>query len=191
MRTIKTLSALTLSASLLASGAALAAPEEYKLDPTHSFIEFSIPHLGISVLKGRFNELGGSFVYDEENPAASSVNVQVRTASVDSNHAERDKHIRSEDFLEVGKFPVARFESSSFEPTEGGGVLKGELSLHGQTHPITVDVAHVGAGEDPWGGYRRGFTGVVEIDRGQWGIDTMKPEGETVKLEIFLEGIRQ
>jgi len=192
MRLTRTLSALALSASVLFSANAFAAPEQYKLDPTHSFIEFSISHLGFSVLKGRFNDISGSFSYDPEKPAASTVEVTVKTASIDSNHAERDKHLRNKDFLDVEKYPQATFKSTGFEPKGDDGVLTGDLTLHGVTKPITVDVKFVGAGKDPWGGYRRGYVGTTTIKRADFGMTyNLGPAAETMELQFFLEGIRQ
>ncbi len=192
MRVTRALTALTLSASLAFSASAFAAPERYQIDPTHSFVEFAISHLGFSVLKGRFNDISGSFSYDPDNPAASQIEVKVKTASIDSNHAERDKHLRNKDFLDVEKYPEARFKSTGFQPKGEDGVLTGELTLHGVTKPITVDVKFVGAGKDPWGGYRRGYVGTTTIKRADWGISyDLGPAAENVELQFFLEGIRQ
>lgn len=186
--------ALILSAALggLAfNGAAMA--ERYVLDPTHSFIQFSISHLGFSMLQGRFNEMSGEFHYDENKPSKSTINVEVNTASVDSNHAERDKHLRNEDFLHVDKYPTAKFASSSFkELGNNKAVLKGDLTLHGVTKPISVDVKFVGAGDDPWGGYRRGYVGTTTIKRSDYGISyNLGPAAESMELQFFIEGIRK
>ena len=176
---------------LTINGAALA--ERYELDPTHSFIQFSISHLGFSLLQGRFNEMSGEFHYDEKNPNAAKISVSVNTASVDSNHAERDKHIRNEDFLNVDKFPTAKFVSSSFNELGGDKAeLKGDLTLHGVTKPITVDVKFIGAGTDPWGGYRRGYVGTTTIKRSDYGISyNLGPAAESMELQFFIEGIRK
>ena len=85
----------------------------YKIDPTHSFVEFRIQHLGFSWLYGRFNTVSGEFSYDAANPETSKVSVEIDTASVDTNHAERDKHLRSDDFLDVEQYPTAMFRSTS------------------------------------------------------------------------------
>ncbi len=192
MRSFRAFTALALSGALAVSTQALAAPETYELDPTHSFIEFSISHLGFSILKGRFNEMEGSFTYDAEKPENNSVEVTVKTASLDSNHAERDEHLRNEDFLHVEKYPVATFKSKRFEPEGEGGTLHGDLTLHGETKPIEVDVEFIGAGEDPWGGYRRGYVGTTTIRQADWGIDyDLGPAAETMELQFFIEGIRQ
>ncbi len=186
---------LSLSLAVLALGTApavLAEAEKYQVDPAHSFIEFQISHLGVSFLQGRFNDLSGEFTYDPENPSASSVSATVKTATVDTNHAERDKHLRSDDFLDVEQFPEARFESSGFEAQGDAATLQGNLTLHGVTKPITVSVEHVGAGDDPWGGYRRGFVGRTTIKRSDFGISyNLGPAAEEMQLGFFIEGIRQ
>lgn len=166
--------------------------EKYQIDPLHSFIQFSILHLGYSVLKGQFNKLNGSFEYDEDNPGSSSIAVEVDTASVDSNHAERDKHLRSKDFLEIGRFPKASFKSTSFKMEGDSGLLKGDLTLHGVTRQITMNVEQIGAGDDPWGGFRRGFKGSTTLLRSDYGIDyNLGPKSTSLELHVFIEGIRQ
>jgi polyisoprenoid-binding protein YceI len=192
MRLTRSLSAFALAGGLFASTAVLAAPEAYKVDPTHSFVTFSISHLGYSFLQGRFNDVTGSFTYDPDKSSANAIAVDVKTASVDTNHAERDKHLRSKDFLDTDKYPAASFKSTGFEAKDDSGVLTGDLTLHGVTKPIKVDVTFVGAGKDPWGGYRRGYTGKTLIKRADWGMDyNLGPAAETMELQFVIEGVRQ
>ncbi|MAT65748.1 MAG: hypothetical protein CMN57_08890 [Gammaproteobacteria bacterium] len=188
----------TLTAALLAtvlSVPGLAAAADYVIDTkgSHAFIQFRIPHLGYSMLLGRFNEFEGTFNYDEDRPGESSVEVVIQTASIDSNHAERDKHLRGEDFLEVDKYPEARFVSTGFsENDDGTATLEGELTLHGVTRPITIEVEHMGHGPDPWGGYRRGFTGTTTLKLADFNIDyDLGPASREVELFLSVEGIRQ
>ncbi len=128
--------------------------EEYVIDTknSHAFIQFKIPHLGYSMLLGRFNKFEGSFTFDKENPSNSKVSITIDTASIDSNHPKRDKHLRSDDFLDVKKFPKATFVSTSLKVTgEDTALLKGELTLHGVTRQIDIDIKQIGEGKDPWG----------------------------------------
>ena len=124
---------------LLAMAVAFPAPAQaadYVIDTkgAHAFIQFRIKHLGYSWLLGRFNDFGGSFSYDKANPDASKVEVKIKTASLDSNHAERDKHLRGKDFFEVKKYPEAHFISTSYKQNDDGtAVLVGDLTLHGVT----------------------------------------------------------
>jgi polyisoprenoid-binding protein YceI len=159
----------------------------------HQFITFKISHLGFSWLYGRFNEFDGEFVYNAENPENSSVTVNIDPASVDTNHAERDKHLRGEDFLHVSEFPEASFISKRIVlGEEGEADIIGDLTLHGVTREITLDAEMLGHGEDPWGGYRMGFEAETTLRLADFGIDyNLGPTAETVEIEISVEGIRQ
>ncbi len=173
----------------------LAAADEYAIDTegAHAFIQFRIPHLGYSWLYGRFNDFSGRFSYDEDNPAASEVAVLIKTASIDSNHAERDKHLRDEEFLDVSRYPEARFKSSSFtDHGDGTATLVGDLTLRGITRPVEIAVEHIGHGPDPWGGYRRGFQGTTRFALKDFGIERdLGPASRDVEMILSLEGIRQ
>ncbi|WP_237067065.1 YceI family protein [Microbulbifer guangxiensis] len=184
--------AIFLFASLLGATAQAA---EYVIDTegAHAFIQFRIKHLGYSWLYGRFDDFNGTFQYDESKPEASSINVNIDVNSLDSNHAERDKHLRGEDFLFVEKYPTATFKSTSYKPLGNGkGKLTGDLTLRGVTKPITIDVSHVGGGKDPWGGYRQGFTGSTEFKLKDFGIDyDLGPASQSVEMILDVEGIRK
>lgn len=168
---------------------------DYVIDTkgAHAFIQFKISHLGYSWLLGRFNDFDGTFSYDEKNPAASRVQVNIRTASLDSNHAERDKHLRGKDFLHVSKYPTAGFVSTAYEDKGNGkAVLRGDLTLHGVTRPVAIDVTHVGAGADPWGGQRRGFEGRTRLVLKDFNINyDLGPASREVELYLSVEGIRK
>lgn len=168
---------------------------DYVIDDkgAHASINFKVSHLGFSWLQGRFNTFDGQFSFDEANPAASQVSVNISTKSVDSNHAERDKHLRSDDFLDVSKYPTAKFESTAFNMNDdGSAVMTGNFTLHGVTKPIEIAVTKLGEGDDPWGGYRTGFTGTTEFKMKDFGITkNLGPASETVYLELHVEGVRQ
>ena len=190
----------TLFRHLLIGGCALligstSQAADYLIDTkgAHAFIQFHIKHLGYSWLTGRFNRFEGEFSYDENNPDAAQVTVTIDTASVDSNHAERDKHLRDEDFLDVDRYPEARFVSTSYRALgDDKGELRGDLTLHGVTRPILIDVTHIGAGPDPWGGYRRGFEGRTSFALADFGITRdLGPASQTVHLWLGVEGIVQ
>ena len=189
----KTLIVSSLVAILSLPGLAMA--EKFVIDTkgSHAFIQFRIQHLGYSWLSGRFNKFSGSFNYDEKNPSAATVSVDIDPASIDSNHSERDKHLRSGDFLDVAKFPKAGFKSTSFKDLGNGkAVLKGDFTLRGVTKPISINVEHIGHGQDPWGGYRRGFEGTTSISLADYGINyNLGPKSKEVQLILSIEGIRQ
>ncbi|ARU28570.1 YceI family protein [Cellvibrio sp. PSBB006] len=189
----KSLAVLAFAAAGLASLPALA--DKYVIDTkgAHASINFSIQHLGYSYLTGRFNNFSGDFTYDPKDVAASTINVTIDTTSVDSNHAERDKHLRSGDFLNVEKFPKATFVSKKIVPDDGDEFdVVGDLTLNGVTKSITIEVDKVGEGKDPWGGYRVGFEGETEIALKDFNITKdLGPASQTVKLELHVEGIKQ
>ncbi len=183
---------------LLASGltvfgnSAVAAEYEIDIEGMHAAVQFRIYHLGYSVLTGRFNDFGGTFTWDKDNPQDSSINVTIQTASIDSNHAERDKHLREEDFLNVEKYPEATFESTKYNGDASGGQVEGILTLHGVSKPITIDVKFIGEGDDPWGGYRAGFEGSVTLRRSDFGMTyDLGPKSDEMELDLYIEGIRK
>ena len=189
----KLLSSVALTVALTAPSLLQAADYVIDTEKAHAFIQFRIKHLGYSWLLGRFNDFDGTFSYDEANPAAARVEVNIRTASIDSNHAERDKHLRGKDFLEVDKFPQATFVSTGFtENADKTAVLTGNLSLHGVTRPVSIAVKHVGHGPDPWGGKRRGFEGTTRLKLADYNIDfDLGPAAREVELFLSVEGIQQ
>ncbi|MET0067707.1 MAG: YceI family protein [Candidatus Thiodiazotropha sp.] len=182
-----------IAAVCLPQRGALASDYVIDTEGGHAFIQFRISHLGYSWLVGRFNSFSGAFSYDEDDPGASRVSVVIDTASIDSNHAERDKHLRDGDFLDVEAFPQARFESRTYtRKPDGSGELVGDLTLRGVTRPIVIAVEQVGAGPDPWGGYRMGFSGHTRLVLADFGITTYLGDAAR-EMELFLgvEGIRE
>lgn len=180
------------AAVVLALAAPVAPAADYDIDPAHSFIQFRVKHLGFSWLVGRFNRFSGSFHYDADNPAASKIELEVETASVDSNHAERDKHLRNEDFLDVTKHPQAVFKSTRYEGDADGGKMHGTLTLHGRTNPMVISISKIGEGDDPWGGYRAGFEGWVTFARADYGMNfDLGPSAKNVEMDLYVEGIRR
>ncbi len=192
-RTLKTLATSALLGGAAIAGTAHAADYVIDTEGAHASIQFKISHLGFSWLKGRFNDFEGDFSYDADNPEASEITVTIDTASIDSNHADRDAHLRSADFLDVEQFPQARFVSTDFIPHDDGeATLEGELTLRGVTRDIAIDVEKIGEGEDPWGNYRVGFSGETEFRLEDYGIDyDLGPASEVVYLELEVEGIQQ
>jgi len=188
---IRFIAAAALTAALVLPSQVFA--ERYVIDTKHTFVQFRIQHLGYSWLSGRFNRFSGSFEYDEKNPAAAIVNVEIDTASVDTNLAERDKHLRSKDLLDVDRFPKATFKSTSYnENGDGSATLKGNLTLHGVSRLISIAVQQIGHGPDPWGGYRRGFEGRTRIALVDYGIKfNLGPKSKELELALSVEGIRQ
>ena len=189
----KRILAAALVAAPLVLPAAQAGAAEYRIDPSHSVVQFRISHLGYSWMVGVFDRISGSFSYEPAaGPASQKVSVEIETASIDTGHAERDKHLRSPGFLNVKKFPKANFVSTGYEGDAEGGTMKGNLTLMGITRPIAIAVKKVGEGDDPWGGYRAGFEGAVTINRRDFNAGRMLgPASETMDFFLSLEGIRR
>ncbi|MCE8041698.1 YceI family protein [Halomonas daqingensis] len=182
------------TAALATAGQALAAEYVVDTEGQHAFIQFKINHLGYSYILGNFEEFEGRFYYDPEDLEASNVEMEVQVNSLNSNHAERDRHFLSDDFLSAGDYPTATFVSTGFEPTgDNEGVLTGELTLKGETREIEMPVTLVGEGEDPWGSYRAGFEGSTMLTLADFGIDMSDfPEVmEELELYVTFEGVRQ
>ena len=162
------------------------------VDGAHAFINFQINHMGFSWLKGRFDDFDGKFYYDSENPENSQIFVHINTESVNSNHTNRDEHLRNEDFLFTSEYPDATYMGTRYEPlTETTGIMHGDLTLRGVTNHVMIDVEKIGQGTDPWGGERVGFTGTTEFKMSDFGIDyDLGEQSQTVYLTLDIEGIK-
>lgn len=183
---------LALIAALLSSPPADAAEYVIDTDKAHAFINWKIKHLGFSWLHGRFDTFKGTFAFDEAKPEASKVKVEVDTDSINSNHAERDKHLRGKDFLDTAQFPTAIFESTGVKLNGDKATITGNLTLHGVTKEIAIEAARVGGGTDPWGGSRQGFTGTTTLPLKDFGINyNLGPSATAVELTLDIEGVRQ
>jgi polyisoprenoid-binding protein YceI len=168
---------------------------DYKVDVegAHAFVQFKIKHLGYSWLLGRFNHFDGDFSYDAKSPNQAKISLEIDVKSIDSNHAERDKHLKNEDFLDVKKFPKASFESQSIKFSDDTNALvTGTFTLKGVTKTISFDIVKVGEGQDPWGGYRAGFSGTTTLKLADYGITyNLGPASTHVEMGLFIEGIRK
>lgn len=175
--------------------AAPASAADYDIDikGAHASINFRVNHLGFSWLAGRFDTFNGGFAYDKAAPEKSSVKVEIDTASVNTNHAERDKHLRSPDFLDVANFPKATFVSKSVTPSgEGKATIVGDLTLRGVTKEIAIEATAIGGGADPWGGFRQGFEGTTKFALADFGIPKdLGPASKEVELTLHVEGVER
>ncbi|MCE9595062.1 MAG: YceI family protein [Planctomycetes bacterium] len=164
----------------------------YQIDPVHSTVLFRIKHLGVSYTYGRFNEVSGSFVYDEKAPEASTINVEVEVASVDTNNEARDTHLKSPDFFNAAEHPKLTFKSKSVKKAKDGKLsVTGDLTLHGVTKSLTADVEFVGAGDRGQMGNKAGFETTFTLKREDFGMNTMVSEtgiANDVRVTVSLEG---
>lgn len=184
------------AAALLGSPAVWAAT--YKLDAHHTTVGFKIRHL-FSKVQGTFNDFAGTFVYDPDNPQAWAVTTTIQTSSIDTAVEARDTHLRSKDFFDVEQYPTITFVSTEVtEVTPTSATLRGDLTIHGVTKSVMMDVAIHGVGADPWGSVRSGFTATTTINRKDFGLtwnETLETGqllvGENVQITIEVEGILQ
>jgi len=142
----------------------------WKIDPAHTTVEFSAKHLMITTVKGRFTEIEGSITVNGDSPEAASVEVTMQAASIDTRTEQRDQHLRSADFLDAEKYPTITFKSTKIAGSKEQFKLTGNLTIHGTTRPVTLDVTHEGEAKDPWGGQRIGFSATGKIDRREYGL---------------------
>jgi polyisoprenoid-binding protein YceI len=167
--------------------------ETLNIDPVHSSIIFKIRHMGASNFYGRFNDASGSFTIDSANPANSKFDVTVKTGSVDTNNQERDDHLKSPDFFNAAEFPTITFKSSKVAKSSGDKLsVSGDLTVHGVTKPITVELTHT-PGKKTLMGHRGGFEAKFTIKRTDFGMDTYVANGglgEDVELIVSVEGVK-
>ena len=182
-----------LSLGMVATSTANAADYIVDYKGAHASINFKIQHLGYSWLTGRFDKFSGSFSYEADDLSSAKIEMSVDTTSLNSNHAERDKHVRSDDFLDADKFGNAKFVSSKFSDKGANKIeIKGLLTLHGISKEIIIDAVKIGEGKDPWGGYRVGFVGTTRIGLADFGIPAnLGPASSHVELEFHIEGVRK
>jgi polyisoprenoid-binding protein YceI len=176
---------------------ATGAKTQWKLDPTHTLVEFSAKHLMITTVKGRIADVEGTIDIDEKNPRNSSVEAVLKAASIDSRTTQRDDHLRSGDFLNVEKYPEIRFRSTSIEGDNKKFKLTGELTIRDVTKPITLDVEFEGQTKDPWGGERAGFSAKGKIDRRDFGLTWNQvleaggvAVGNEIKINVEVQAIK-
>lgn len=179
-------------------GRLLPTPGTFGVDPAHSIVGFVARHMMIAKVRGRFRGVSGTLVVPDD-PLASTLEIDVETATIDTGEPDRDGHLRSADFLDVETYPAITYRATGLTPTGGEDFrVDGELSVHGVTQPVPLEVTFEGVGVDPWGNQRIGFTASGEIDRETFGLTWNQAletggvlVGKTVKLEIEAEFVRQ
>ncbi len=147
------------------------AADTYEIDAAHSSVQFSVRHMMISNVRGEFTKLAGTATGDVANPTAAVVEATIETASIETRNEKRDEHLRSPDFLDTAKFPTLTFKSTKVEKAGEGWKLTGDLTLHGVTKPVVLDVSNVTPPtKDPWGNTRIGASAATKINRRDYGI---------------------
>jgi polyisoprenoid-binding protein YceI len=163
----------------------------YTIDPGHSRVGFVARHAMVAKVRGGFNEFAGTFKADGDNPTNSSAQLVIQAASIDTRNADRDAHLRSNDFFAMGEFPEIRFETTEIaQVSRSEFKVTGDLTLRGVTKPVTIDVESTGAATDPWGNTRVGFEGSTVVNRKDWGVSwnaALEAGGVLVSDKVTLE----
>ena len=176
----------------IAACPAAAAPETYTVDATHSAALFKVKHFGISFVAGRFTDVAGTIVMDRDNMNNSSVEIVIRTVSVNTYLEKRDEHLRGADFLDVKKYPTMSFKSSRVRKLKDNlGEVTGSFTLHGVTKIITTTVTFLGQTDVPWGQHLAGFETSFSINRTDYGMDKLlEPAGDHIQITLLVEARR-
>jgi polyisoprenoid-binding protein YceI len=172
---------------------------QWRVDRTHSNVEFAVKHMMITTVRGRFTELDGTVQYAEGSPTKSHVEVSIKAASIDTRAPDRDTHLRSPDFLDAEKYTEITFRSTRVDKTGTNRFgIAGDLTIRGVTRPVMLDAVEEGRGKDPWGGERLGFTATTTIDRREYGLIWNQAleaggwlVGNDVKISLDVQLVRQ
>jgi polyisoprenoid-binding protein YceI len=166
----------------------------WTFDPTHSSVEFSVKHMMMTTVRGRFKDVRATLTADEEHPEGCCVEVEIDVASLDTGNADRDTHLRGPDFFDAETYPRILFRSKRIEgtPREEGDRFRlvGDLTIRDTTMEVTLDCRFEGRGQDPWGHERAGFGASTEIDRREWGLrwnQTIETGGVLVANRVRIE----
>ena len=167
----------------------------WQLDPAHSSVEFSVKHMMMTTVRGRFKELKAELTGDRDHPDAAGVEATINAASIDTGVADRDKHLRSGDFFDVERYPHITFRSTRVEntPKKEGDRFRviGNLTMRESSMEVVLDCEYQGRGTDPWGKTRAGFSFKTEIDRREWGLkwnQAIETGGVLVANKVKIEG---
>jgi polyisoprenoid-binding protein YceI len=183
-------SVVAMGIGLFAFCAGVAQADNYKVDPVHSSIVFRIKHFNVSWFYGRINAPEGTVVDDAGDPTKSSFDVQLKVANIDTGNPKRDEHLKSPDFFSAKEFPTLSFKSTSVKKAGDKLEVSGDLTIHGQTKPITVTLERVGAADTKMGS-RVGYAGEFTIKRSDFGMSKMTDMlGDEVTIMLGLESVK-
>ncbi len=171
----------------------------WTIDNAHSEINFTVRHMMISNVRGRFEKFSGVVNFNEADPVKSSVEVQIDASSINTKEPNRDGHLRSADFLDAEKYPYLTFKSNRVvKEDDFHGKIYGDLTIRGVTRPVVLDVEYAGRAKSPWGTFSAGFTASTTINRKDWGLTWNKGletggvlVGDEIKITIELEIVQQ
>ncbi|MBI5961394.1 MAG: YceI family protein [Chloroflexi bacterium] len=172
---------------------------KWQIDPAHSEINFTVRHMMISNVRGRFEKFAGTVEFNETDPTQSSVEVQIEAASLNTKEAQRDNHLRSPDFLDAEHYPVLSFKSKHVSKTSDNmGRIVGDLTIRTVTREVVLDVEYAGQAKSPWGTTSAGFSASTSINRKDWNLTWNQAletggvlVGDQIKIAIELEIVKQ
>jgi polyisoprenoid-binding protein YceI len=188
-----------LGLALALAAAPLAFAQTYTIDGSHSKAQFSVRHMMVSNVRGEFSKIKGTVSYDEKNPAATRIEATIDVASINTGEPKRDEHLKSPDFFDVAKYPTITFISKSARKTANGLAVTGDLTIHGVTKEVVLQVEGPSPEvRDPWGNLRRGATATTKINRKDFGLTWNAAletggvvVGDEVSITIDVEAVRQ
>ena len=171
----------------------------WKIDNAHSEVNFTVRHMMIANVRGRFEKYSGNVEFDLENPQNSSVEVEIETSSINTREAQRDAHLKSGDFLDVETYPLMVFKSTHIEILDNNrGLIHGNLTIKDITKPVVLETTYSGQAKSPWGTTSAGFTATTKINRKDWGLTwnvALETGGwlvsEEIKIELEMEVLKQ
>jgi len=172
--------------------------EEYRIDGSHSKAQFSVKHLMVSNVRGEFGKMSGIVIFDEKNPGATKIDATLDATTINTGVAQRDEHLRGADFFDTAKFPTLTFKSKSAKKTADGLAVTGDLTMHGVTKEVVLNIEGPSAEvKDPWGNQRRGATATTRIKRSDFGLNWNKAVeaggvmvGDDIAITIDVEATR-
>lgn len=171
----------------------------WQIDSAHSLVEFSVRHMMISTVRGRFEKFGGLVDFDEQNPTKAVIDIEIDAASINTNDPQRDGHLRSADFFAVENYPVMKFKSTRVEKVDDShGRIIGNLTIKDITKEVVLDARYAGVAKSPWGGSSVGASATTVINREDWGLTWNQAletggvlVGKEIKIAIELELVKQ
>lgn len=175
-----------------------ASPANYTIDPVHSSAQFSVRHMMISNVKGEFDKISGTILYDANNLDASKIEVVIDAESIDTREPERDTHLKSPDFLDVAKFPTLTFRSTGVRKAGNGLEVRGDLTIRDVTHEVVLHMdEQPQETKDPWGNLRIGASATTQLNRKDWKLEWNQVletggvlVGNEVKITLDVQAIR-
>jgi polyisoprenoid-binding protein YceI len=184
--------------STSSTGTPTATSSRWQIDPSHTLAEFSVRHMMFTNVRGRFNAVKGTIVDVADDPTLSSVEVEIDSSTIVTGDEKRDTHLRSADFFDVEKFPAITFKSTRIEGSRENFSMTGDLTIHGLTRPVTLDVTYNGEGTSPWGKTVAGFTAEGKLNRKDYDLNwnvALESGGwlvsDQIKLTLEVEAIKE